>query len=408
MKLVVTHPVGNQNVRAALKGFIDAGISTSFETTIATFPGGILNLLGSVKPFSVLNRRCFDRSVEKGASLWPWLEMGRLIAMRTGLQRLTRHEHGFFCVDAVYKSLDKHVAKKLDRSRGNASVYGYEDGSLHTFRAAKKCGATCFYDLPIGYWRAGQKIFEDQRNLWPEWGTTIPGLKNSLSKLMAKDEELTLADRIYVASRYTASTLQEYPGKLAKIEIIPYGFPPIALTRTYAPLINRRLRILFVGGLSQRKGIANLFAAVKRLKRFVSLTLVGPKPMEECAALEKELLHHTYMNSVSHDDVLRLMHDHDVLVFPSLFEGFGLVITEAMSQGTPVITTERTAGPDLIENGTDGWIIEAGSVDAIYHALANILTTPNQIRTVGEAARQRAQKRPWEIYGRELAESVMR
>jgi glycosyltransferase involved in cell wall biosynthesis len=49
-------------------------------------------------------------------------------------------------------------------------------------------------------------------------------------------------------------------------------------------------------------------------------------------------------------EVLREMQRHDVLVFPSLFEGFGLVIVEAMSQGLPVITTSHTAGPDIIES----------------------------------------------------------
>ena len=48
------------------------------------------------------------------------------------------------------------------------------------------------------------------------------------------------------------------------------------------------------------------------------------------------------------------MKEHDVLIFPSLFEGFGLVITEAMAQGTPVITTDRTAGPDVISDNENG------------------------------------------------------
>ena len=52
------------------------------------------------------------------------------------------------------------------------------------------------------------------------------------------------------------------------------------------------------------------------------------------------------------------MREHDVFVFPSLFEGFGLVITESMSQGTPVITTDRTAGPDLIKNDENGWLLK--------------------------------------------------
>ncbi|MEP2204757.1 MAG: glycosyltransferase family 4 protein, partial [Tateyamaria sp.] len=91
---------------------------------------------------------------------------------------------------------------------------------------------------------------------------------------------------------------------------------------------------------------------------------------------------------------------------PSLFEGFGLVITEAMSQGTPVITTDRTAGPDVITHGEDGWIIPAGDTAALQSAVENLLHAPDQLATVGENARQTAMQRPWSAYGNDVAASV--
>jgi glycosyltransferase involved in cell wall biosynthesis len=97
---------------------------------------------------------------------------------------------------------------------------------------------------------------------------------------------------------------------------------------------------------------------------------------------------------------------HDVLLFPSLFEGFGLVITEAMSQGTPVITTDRTCGPDVITHGYDSWVVEAGSALAIRQQLEHILEYPNILKTVGQATMQTARKRSWRKYGQEMAESV--
>jgi glycosyltransferase involved in cell wall biosynthesis len=96
----------------------------------------------------------------------------------------------------------------------------------------------------------------------------------------------------------------------------------------------------------------------------------------------------------------------DVMVFPSLFEGFGLVITEAMSQGTPVITTDRTAGPDVIQNGKNGWITEAGSSDAINACLQNIIDQPDLLNEVGSNAYQSAAARPWSHYSNELNTAV--
>ena len=102
------------------------------------------------------------------------------------------------------------------------------------------------------------------------------------------------------------------------------------------------------------------------------------------------------------------MQEHDVLLFPSLFEGFGLVITEAMSQGTPVITTDRTAGPDLIDHGENGWIVEAGSTLALKTCIEQLIEKPETIVKVGKAAIETARKRPWEVYGKELAEAILK
>jgi len=94
------------------------------------------------------------------------------------------------------------------------------------------------------------------------------------------------------------------------------------------------------------------------------------------------------------------------LVFPSLFEGFGLVITEAMSQGMPVITTDRTAGPDLITHGKDGWLIEAGSTIALQQAIEKLLDQPDLVTAAGLAAIATARKRPWFCYGKELTSAL--
>ncbi len=380
-----------------------------FRTSIASFPGSMLDNLGSFGPLAEIRRRRFDPELMPFTKAWPWVEAGRLLVSKAGLSKLTRHETGLLCIDAVYRSFDRHVASSLKkgRSKGVKTVYAYEDGAQFCFQEARKLHLQCLYDLPIGYWRAARKLLENERLNKPEWASTLTGFMDSEAKLARKDEELKLADRIYVASQFTASTLKEFPGKLAPVEVIPYGFPPVAGQRQYTSLARRKaLKVLFVGGLSQRKGIAELFAAVKAIGPSVELTLVGRKASNHCQVLDQELKKHTWIPSLPNADILTLMQDHDVLVFPSLFEGFGLVITEAMSQGTPVITTDRTAGPDLIEHGHNGWLVEAGSATALQAAIENLLYHPEIISKAGQAAMDTASKRPWHVYGQELANSI--
>ena len=197
-----------------------------------------------------------------------------------------------------------------------------------------------------------------------------------------------------------------YPGELADIEVIPYGFPPINEKRIYKPFDGRKIKLLFVGGLSQRKGISYLFNAVEGLEDKIELTVVGRGNVESCPRLKQALGKVNYIPSLSHDAVLKLMAEHDLFVFPSLFEGFGLVITEAMSQGTPVITTDRTCGPDIIKNEIDGWIVEAANSSSIRKLLEIFIENPTLLHDVGQNALKKASSRPWSYYEKELAISV--
>ena len=100
------------------------------------------------------------------------------------------------------------------------------------------------------------------------------------------------------------------------------------------------------------------------------------------------------------------MERQDVLVFPSLFEGFGLVILEAMSRGLPVITTAHTAGPDLIEDGHDGFLVPIRSAAAIAEKLEGLRREPARLAAMREAARTKAAARTWDAYRRLLVERL--
>ncbi|MDT0675838.1 glycosyltransferase family 4 protein [Autumnicola musiva] len=409
MKVIISHPTSNQFNRALLQGLLEAGMLDEFHTAMATFPGSFLDKISAVGPFADLRRRSFESSLSSFTHTSPWKEVGRMAALKLGMESLIRHENGVFSVDAVYANQDRKVATRIkpETRKKIDAVYAYEDGAWFSFKEAQNRSLRCFYDLPIGYWRTARKLLNAEQERWPEWASTLTGLKDSEAKLKRKDEELAMADRIFVASSFTAKTLKDYPGNLAPVDIIPYGFPAPVENRKYDNLENRkRLKLLFVGGLSQRKGIADVFAAVEGLESYVSLTVLGNKATNECPALDKALAKHSWIPSLPHAEVLRLMQEHDVLLFPSLFEGFGMVITEAMSQGTPVITTDRTAGPDLITHNENGWLIKAGSTGALRQAIEEIITKPEQITAVGKAAIETARLRPWAVYGRELAQAI--
>lgn len=407
-KIIVSHPTGNANVRAAVKGMANSNILGKFYTSIASFPRTILSFLGKIGPLAELNKRTFDPQLKAHTKMWPWYELGRLLSSKAGLKKLTRHEEGVFSIDGVYRNFDEYVAGilKAQARKGITAIYAYEDGARLSFKQARNLKLQCLYDLPIGYWRSARKLLYSEREARPDWASTLTGFMDSDQKLSFKDEELASADHIFVASTFTKQTLKEYPGKLVPVSVIPYGFPEVAANRVYEPVSGRKIKLLFVGGLSQRKGIASLIEAVEALSNQFELTIVGHKMADDCVPLNEALKKHRWIPALAHAEVLNLMQQHDIFVFPSLFEGFGLVITEAMSQGTPVITTERTVGPDIIKHGENGWLIEAGLTTALVDVLKVIAARPQLIEQVGKAAMQTAMKRPWSVYGHELSTKI--
>src|SRR5690606_23537613 len=116
MSIIVSHPTGNANVRAAASGIEKEGLLYEFNTSIASFPGSLLDRLGAIGPFSEIRRRRYDLTLSRYTHMSPWRELGRLIATRAGLLSFVKHETGVFCIDAVYQGLDEVVASRLRNS----------------------------------------------------------------------------------------------------------------------------------------------------------------------------------------------------------------------------------------------------------------------------------------------------
>lgn len=408
MKVILSHPTGNANVRETAKALAERNMLTAFYTAVASFPGSLVDQIGTIKTFSEIHRRRFDPILKPYTKMYPWIEVGRLTAAKIGLKQLTRHTNGIFSIDAVYQSLDKHVASKItaDSHSELKAIYAYEDGAYYTFNKAKQARLHCIYDLPTGYWRAARKLLANEQERWPEWMSTMTGFQDSDEKLLAKDVELGLADLVFVASTFTANTLKDYPGQLPPVKVIPYGFPSVdfaAAKRTHG---GNRLKLLFVGKLTQQKGLADLFAVAETLKNHVSLTVVGHKAVENCQPLNDELSKHRWIPTLPHGDILKIMREHDILVFPSLFDGFGLVISEAMSQGIPVLASNRSAGPDLIKDGENGWLFKAGSAPSLMAVFEGILLNRQSIKSIAHAALETANARPWRVYRQELSTAI--
>jgi alpha-maltose-1-phosphate synthase len=392
--IILSHPTGNENVRQAGLAFAETELLERFFTTINWNSRSAFDRLLPARVRETFRRRSFSE-MPRTASL-PFRETARLLFGALRLPLLSEHEGGFLSIDTISAALDRAVAAAVRKSAGCKLVYGYEDCTLASFVAAERRGIPRIYDLPIGYWRVAQDIFAEECEREPEWASTLTGARDSDEKLARKDEELRLATRIVVASNFTKSTLADAPYQ-RQVTVICYG-APVPATNEIAKT-GGKLKILFVGALGQRKGLSYGLRAVELIGgKACELTLLGRKVAEGCRPLDQALQTHRWLPSLPHAEVLGEMRQHDVLILPSLFEGFGLVMIEAMSRGIPVITTAHTAGPDIIDDGVNGFIVPIRSTDAIAEKLEVLARDRERLRAMKISAREKAQKYPWENY----------
>lgn len=404
--ILLSHPTGNPNVRQALRALNDGGLLSQFWTSICWDQGHLLN---RVLPESVcreLKRRTFSHVSRDQLRCYPWIEMGRLAARRLDLSSLLRHEVGRFSVDAVYRDLDSRIAAGMQEVPNLRGIYAYEDGALASFRKARQLGLRTIYELPIGYWKCYRELAGEEKSLQPDWAATLQGGVDSEEKLQRKDEELALATDIIVPSEFVRDTLRKAGPLEGRITVLPYGAPASPLeVRIGRRAMQGKLKILFVGGLSQRKGLSYLLQAVQRIQSEVELTLVGRK-VAECRPLDEALRIHRWIPSISHSALLEEMSRHDVMVFPSLFEGCALVVLEAMSQGVPVITTPNAGSSQIISDGDDGFIVPIRDVEAIVQRLEMLVQNRDLLAALSQAAMRKAAQHSWERYRRLLADVV--
>lgn len=397
-KILVYHPTGNQNVRGLLRGLSNRQMLHSYHTTIAVFQSSwyYKYLKGPLENFK---KRTFPESIKNNIVLYPFIET--LLVLRVKKYKGMR-----LTGSSVNKILAYNVATYLKKQKNIDAVYGFPFGSEPIFNEARKHDIKCIYEQTTGYYKSLKKITDTEKTNNPDWAKTITIYEEPQEILDKLDRELSMADVIIVASSYIKKTLTAYGYNEDKIKIIPYGYPPIAPKKQRERCSSEKLKLLFAGNISQLKGLSYLFKSLEGLEDKVELTLVGSKTNNLSTEMNAALAKYNYLGPLSHELLLKEMHKADILIFPSLCDGYGMVVTEAMSQGTPVIASENSCGPDFIKHGINGWLVPIQNSEAIRKIIVEILSEPASLKQIGENALADAAQRPWSVYEKEVTDYI--
>ncbi|NEQ21777.1 MAG: glycosyltransferase family 4 protein [Microcoleus sp. SIO2G3] len=407
-RISLIHPTGNPFSRQAAIAFAEVGLLQEVITTIAYDPesswSGALNLLPKAIRNRVnqeLERRTWVPPTGVQIQTYPLPEIIRLALVKTSLYRRFGLSYQGLA-DRVYASLDRYVASH--HLQGLDAVYAYEDGAATTFQAAKQQGILCLYDLPIVFYPTSRDIQVEEAKRFPHLAPALDATQEPAWKLERKEQEIQLADHIFVPSSFVQNSLLEAGTKPEKISVIPFGAPIDYFHPQPKP--DKLFRTLFVGRVGPRKGVHYLLQAWQELSLpEAELLLVGINEFPK-GWLEQYTKGIRHISSVPHASLNRYYSSANVLVLLSLVEGLALVQLEAMACGIPLITTPNTGGSDIVTDGVEGFILPVRDVEALKEKLEWCYTHPEELAHMGQAARHKAEQLTWEQYRQQLASKV--
>jgi glycosyltransferase involved in cell wall biosynthesis len=409
VNIFAANPSHSPSVRQGVKALHERGLLDVFATGYVDHPDDPLSstikqVVRLVRPSYVrqLERRAFHDLPFKKIRTYPVGQLlqdaaDKLIGNPTLTDRIWEwKEHRF----------DRWVARQLHD--GIDAVHVNEHVALATIRSARRRGILTFYRQPSQHHSFFTGVYREQTRQYPE----IEGGRGHLhdSPLSAKrntrrDREIDLADYVLVKSSFTKRTLTDADVDPEKILVTPYGCPAVAPKQQSVP---ERVTFLNAGTQNLRKGLHLLYEAWDRLAPdpdTATLRLIGAMALPD--HLRQGLPGAVqYEDSIPHDELMDRYRNASVFVLPSLADGFAMVVTEAMSRGLPVITTENTGAADLITHEENGFIIPANDVDALVQQMRWCIKNKHRLPEIGTNAVETARQWQWSDYRREFARSM--
>lgn len=210
----------------------------------------------------------------------------------------------------------------------------------------------------------------------------------------ARDAALK-SDFIVAVSQFTADQVHALLGvDRSRIAVIPHGVDPVKV-----PTVSREKLVLFVGAIQTRKNVARLVRAFAALPQGWTLVLAGAPSgfgaAEELAAVEasSRKADIRVAGYVSTTELEALYARASIFAFPSLDEGFGIPILEAMARGVPVITSNRSAMPEVA--GDSALLVDPCQEEEIAAALQGLAADEDRRLQLAELGMARAAQYPW-------------
>lgn len=322
---------------------------------------------------------------------FPWLQTPYMVRGRVKLDQWDWLNREWAW--QAHQTLDRYVSRHIQK---NTTLVALSGSGLISGLRTQQLGGHYICDRGSSHIRYQDTILREEHFRWK-----IP-YKGIDPRIIDKEEaEYDTADLITVPSEFVRKSFIAQGVSPNKVRIIPYGvrlerFKPISKPKT------EEFRILFVGRVGFRKGFLDLLKAFNSFEyREKCLIVIGSVSSKIRPFLNRYSTKNIkFLGNVPNEKLPRYFSESHVFVLPSIEEGFGMVLGEALACGCPVIATENTGASDLFSNGKEGFIVPIRQPQIIAEKLQLLSDCPELRKELSQNALKRVKKiGGWDNYG---------
>lgn len=214
-------------------------------------------------------------------------------------------------------------------------------------------------------------------------------------------------DYFLVPSQFVKDSLLENGIKEAQIKMVPYGVDIKQFNPTLNNKAEGKLKLIFVGSITYRKGIHRLLHVIKEMDD-VEVYLAGTYDKDSDMYMTyKECDNIHFLGFVTRDKLNALYNKCEVFVLPSFCEGMAMVGLEAMACGLPLICSKYTGVNDVIIDGKNGFVYDANDEITLKKHINWFLQNRDQISDMGNFSRKTAIAYSWENYHERVYNAII-
>lgn len=407
MKIIVCHP-GKQHSFQLATAAQKAGVLLSYITSVYLKKNSWTKALydnakGDLHK-KIGTRRCNAIPDNRVLQYNEFRVILTLFLNRLHLSQKVAEKWNFLTESSFYKK----VMKFANRHKPNAIIY-YNGYARKHLDLLSDPSITKIMDVSIAHRLYLKDILEKEIQR-----TGLSQIKHEHlsywdSQMIASDlEGCNHTDYFLAPSNFVKKSLIANGIKEKQIKLVPYGvntdiFKPSHPKKLYK---DEKIRLLYVGSISYRKGIHRLLKVVSTMDD-VDLTLAGSyNPNSDIVKNYQESPNIHFLGFITRDRLNQIYNDSHVFVLPSFCEGMAMVGLEAMSAGLPIICTTNTGVNDVVVDGINGFVYNPEDDNALREHISWFKENPDKLESMSQSARGTSLEYTWDIYHQNVIKAI--